>query len=185
MSRQQFPIHSIVRMALFAAILAISAYISIPLPLPGGPHLTLQNFMLLLIALLLSWQESLLVVVVWMLLGIIGVPVFIGGKASVGYLLNPWGGYTIAFLVVALLLPLFRGKKYHRIRYTLVSVAGVILIDFFGMLYLHFYPASGYADWKLALTVGFAAFLPLDLVKAVAAAQMVPAFRRIIGNRAG
>ena len=105
---------SIALMAMFAAVLAVSAYISIPLPFPGAPHLTLQNFMILLIAMLFPWQQSLLIILVWMLLGIVGVPVFIGGKSSIGYLLNPWGGYTLFFLLVAIVLPLIRGKKYNR-----------------------------------------------------------------------
>ena len=179
-TRSIFSIRSIVMMALFAAILAVSAYISIPLPFPGSPHLTLQNFMILLIALVFPWQQSLMIVSVWMLLGIVGVPVFIGGKATIGYLMNPWGGYTWVFLLVAVLLPLIRGKNYNRIRYTIVSVLGALVIDFLGMLFLHFYPGSGYADWKLAFSVGFAAFLPLDIIKSIVAAQIVPLFTRLM-----
>ena len=171
---------SIALMAMFAAVLAVSAYISIPLPFPGAPHLTLQNFMILLIAMLFPWQQSLLIILVWMLLGIVGVPVFIGGKSSIGYLLNPWGGYTLFFLLVAIVLPLIRGKKYNRIRYTIICVLGALIIDFLGMLYLHFYLGSGYTEWSLALSVGFLAFLPLDLVKAVVVAQIIPAFKKIM-----
>lgn len=178
--KKYFNVKSIAVMAMFAAVLAVSAYISIPLPFPGAPHLTLQNFMILLIAMLFPWQQSLLIILVWMLLGIVGVPVFIGGKSSIGYLLNPWGGYTLFFLLVAIVLPLIRGKKYNRIRYTIICVLGALIIDFFGMLYLHFYPGSGYTEWSLALSVGFLAFLPLDLVKAVVVAQIIPAFKKIM-----
>ena len=73
----------LVTMALFAAIICISAYISIPLPLPGAPHITLQNFVISLIALLFPALDAFLIIIVWMLLAIIGLPVFIGGGIGV------------------------------------------------------------------------------------------------------
>ena len=179
-SASRLSTRTMVQMAMFAALLAVSAYISIPLPLPGAPHITLQNFMIILIALLFSATQSFGIILVWMLLGVIGVPVFIGGKGGIGYLVsNPWGGYTWVFLIVAILLPLIRGSKYNRVRYTLAAVAGVLVIDLLGMVYLRFYPESGY-NWLMAWTGGFLSFLPLDLVKAVVAAQIVPLFNRVM-----
>ena len=58
----------LVTMAMFAAILCISAYISIPLPLPGAPHITMLNFVILLIALLFSSGESFLIIRLWLIL---------------------------------------------------------------------------------------------------------------------
>lgn len=122
-------------------------------------------------------QQSFCIILVWMLLGALGVPVFIGGGASFGYLVGPWGGYTFTFLLVALVLPIIRGKKYGRIRFTIAAVIGVLLIDFIGMLWLKV--QAGY-DWKTAFGIGFFAFLPLDLVKAVVAAQIAPVFRKVL-----
>lgn len=96
-NRPAFTTQALVTMAIFAAILCISAYISIPLPLPGSPHITLLNFVILLIALLFPLQQSFLIVLVWMLLGCVSLPVFIGGGAGIGYLTGPWGGYTFSF----------------------------------------------------------------------------------------
>ena len=83
-NRPAFTTQALVTMAIFAAILCISAYISIPLPLPGSPHITLLNFVILLIALLFPLQQSFLIVLVWMLLGCVSLPVFIGGGAGIG-----------------------------------------------------------------------------------------------------
>lgn len=96
MAKKYFNTKSIVLMALFAALLCVSAYISISLPIPGAPHLTLVNFMVLLISFVLPAFQPALVVAVWMLLGIVGVPVFIGGATGIGYLIGPWGGYTLS-----------------------------------------------------------------------------------------
>ena len=167
----------LVTMALFVAILAVSAYISIPLPLPGAPHITMLNFVIILIALLFSPAEGFLIILIWMILGVIGVPVFIGGRAGIGYLLAPYGGYTLVFPLIGLLLPLIRGKQYSRPRYTAAAVIGVLLIDFLGMFWLM---GMNHLGLKAGLLTGFVPFLPLDLLKAIVAAQIVPAFRRVM-----
>lgn len=170
---------SLVLMAMFAAILCISAYISIPIPLPGSPHITMLNFVILLVALLFPVWQSFMIILVWMLLGAIGLPVFIAGASGIGYLTSAWGGYTVSFLLVAIVLPLIRGKKYSRVRFTMASVLGALLIDFVGMLWLKAFVVEGYDTWKAVFLGGFVAFLPMDMVKAVVVAQVVPAFRRV------
>lgn len=167
----------LVTMALFAAIICISAYISIPLPLPGAPHVTMQNFVILLIALLFPSMDAFLIIAVWMLLGMVGLPVFIGGSSGIGYLFLPYGGYTVTYPFIGLLLPLLAGKKYNRLRYTLVAIIGALLIDALGMFRLM---AVNNLTLEAGLLTGFIPFLPLDLLKCIVAAQIVPQFRKII-----
>lgn len=163
--------------ALFAALICISAYISVPLPLPSAPKITLLNFVVILITLLLPLPDSFLTVMVWMILGLIGIPVFIGGGSGIGYLLAPYGGYTLVYPIIAILVPLLRGKTYNRLRYTAVSLFAALLVDFLGMLWLMH--VSSY-DIRTGFLTGFLPFLPLDIIKAVIAAQIVPAFKRIM-----
>ena len=136
---KKFTTQRLALMAMFAAILCISAYISVPLPLTGY-HVTFLNFVITLIALVFPLEQSLLISIVWLLLGAVGVPVFIGGNAGIGYLMGPLGGYTFSFILVAILVPLLRGAKYNRIRFTIVSVASVVFVDLFGMVWLKFTP---------------------------------------------
>jgi len=165
--------------ALFAALLCISAYLSIPTPLPMAPKITMINFILFIIALLFPVRESFLIVLVWFLLGSVGLPVFIGGGAGIGYLIAPYGAYTWAFPIVALVLPLIKGSKYNRIWYTICAIIGVVIIDGVGMLYLMHTMAY---DFKTGFTLGFLPFIPLDIVKAVVAAQIIPAFKKASRN---
>ena len=174
-TQKKFSTYGLVMMAMFAAILCISSYISVPLP--SGYHVTLLNFVILLTALIFPLEQSILIIVVWMLLGIAGVPVFVSGNAGIGYLLSPLGGYTVSFLLVAILLPLLRGKNYNRIRYLIVSLFSVVLIDLFGMAWLKILNGM---SWKTAWVTGFFSFILLDIIKAVIAAQIAPAFRHII-----
>lgn len=174
--KKYFNTKSLVLMALFAALICVSAYISISLPIPGSPHLTFLNFMILLIAFLLPAFQPTLVTIVWMLLGIVGVPVFIGGVSGIGYLIGPWGGYTLSFLVIVILAPIVRGK-YNRIKYTIMTVVAALVIDFLGMLWLIF---VGRNTLKFGFTIGFLPFLPLDILKAIVVAQIVPLFKKVI-----
>ncbi|MCR4568327.1 MAG: biotin transporter BioY [Pseudobutyrivibrio sp.] len=162
---------------LFAAILCISAYLSVPTPLPMAPKITMMNFVLFIIALLFPLLESVLIGLVWFLLGIVGLPVFIGGQSGIGYLAAPYGAYTWAFPIVLLVLPLIRGKKYNRFWYSVCAIIGVVIIDLVGMIWLMH---SANYDLKTGLLTGFVPFLPLDLIKAVVAAQLIPAFKRVI-----
>jgi biotin transport system substrate-specific component len=173
--KQKISTQNLVKMAMFTALLCVSAYISIPLP-TTGMNVTLLNFMITLISLLFPLEQSLLIIVVWMLLGAVGIPVFIGGSAGIGYLFGPLGGYTLTFLLVALLVPLFRGKKYNRIRYTITALFSVIMVDLLGMVWLK---VMNGMPWKTAWIAGFFSFIALDLVKAVIAAQIVPSFQYI------
>ncbi len=175
--KKPFSIHTLTSTAMFSAILCIAAYISIPAPVPGSPHITLLNFIILLIALLFPAKQALLTVLAWILLGACGLPVFIGGNAGYGYLLTAWGGYTLAFLPTVIILPIIKGRKYNRPRYTLASITGVLIINILGMIYLKTVTAL---TWETAFITGFVVFLPLDIIKAVVAAQLVPAFKRIL-----
>lgn len=173
-----FSTKTLVTMALFAAILCVSAYISIPLP--NGSHITFLNFVLLLIALIFSTSQSTIITLIWFFLGLIGVPVFIGGQAGIGYITSQWGGYNFAFIAIAILIPLLRkitGDHYQRLLYTAYAVLGAVLIDVLGSLWLM---SMGGLSVKQAFVMGFLPFIPLDLVKAIVVAQIVPQFRRLL-----
>mgnify|MGYP002767496258 FL=1 len=107
----------------------------------------------------------------------VGVPVFVGGQAGPGYLFGTYGGFSFAFIFIAILIPIFRGKKYNRIRYTIVAMLSAVLVDAVGSIWIMI--ASG-CSIKAAFVAGFLPFIALDLVKAVVAAQIVPAFRKLI-----
>ena len=166
---------SLVTIALMAAVLCVSAYISIPLP--NGSHITALNFIVMLVALVFSIRESFLINLIWFLLGLSGLPVLIGGASGIGYVLGPWGGYSIAFLIVAALVPLICTRKYNRVLYTIIAILSAAFVDLFGSIWM-----MVVSDIALvpALVAGFLPFIVLDVVKAVIAAQIVPQIRKIV-----
>lgn len=174
-TRTQLHTHSLVIMALFTAVLCVSAYISIPLP--AGSHITFLNFVVLLIAFLFPIQQSFLITLVWLLLGAAGAPVFVGANAGISYLIGGWGGYSFGFLTVAILVPLLRKKEFHRGSYTIISVFAATLIDIIGALWLMIITGISV---RQAVFMGIIPFLPLDLIKAVVVVQIVPQLRTIV-----
>ncbi len=167
--------HTLVTMALFTAVLCVSAYISIPLP--TGSHITFLNFIVLLIAFLFPVQQSFVITFVWLLLGAAGVPVFIGANSGVSYLIGGWGGYSFGFLSAAIFVPLLRRKEFHRVSYTILSILAAILIDVIGAFWLMIITGISV---RQAVLMGIIPFLPLDLIKAVVVVQIVPRFRSML-----
>lgn len=96
--------------AVFAVIIAICSWISIPATVP----FTLQTFGVFLTVGVLGGRRGSLSVLIYLLLGAIGVPVFAGFSGGVGCILGSTGGYIIGFLFSALVMWLmehFLGKK--------------------------------------------------------------------------
>lgn len=176
-TKNVFATQNLVLMALFAAVLCVSAYISIPLP--NGSHITALNFVVTLIGLVFTIEQSFLISLVWLLLGAVGVPVFIGGQGGIGYLFGQYGGYSFAFVIIAILLPVFCKRKYNRISFTIAAIISAIFVDVFGSIWIMI---IGGINLKAAFIAGFLPFIALDTVKAIVAAQIAPAFRRILNN---
>jgi biotin transport system substrate-specific component len=87
--------------AMFGAITAVGAYIVIPLPLVP---ITLQTFFVSLAPALLGGALGALSQIIYVLIGVIGLPVFAGGKAGFGVLIGPTGGYLAGFIVGAYII---------------------------------------------------------------------------------
>ena len=95
---------------LFAVVIAICSWISIPTVVP----FTLQTFAIFLAVTVLGGKRGTLSVIVYVLLGAVGLPVFSGFKGGIGALLNTTGGYIIGFIFSAFVIWAFEkalGKK--------------------------------------------------------------------------
>lgn len=175
MNKTLFATKNLVVMAMFAAILCVSAYLTITLP--NGSHITLLNFSILLVALTFPASQGFCVTLVWLLLGAVGIPVFAGGNAGIGYLFGNYGGYILGLLITPVVVPLLSGQHYHRVRATFAAVFSVIMVDFIGMIQWMLLAHLGTEE---AFIAGFMSFILLDLVKAIIAAQIAPALRLAI-----
>ncbi|MBC7346726.1 MAG: biotin transporter BioY [Clostridia bacterium] len=168
---------SLVQVALFAALIAVLAQIAIPLP--GGVPITMQLFGIYLAGSLLGAKRGALALLAYLLLGIVGIPVFANGRAGIGVLLGPTGGYLLGFLVGTWVLGWLVERRPQAgygwmsaamvvatlIAYTLGTVQFVLITEM---------PLAA----ALALTV--VPFLPLDLLKILVAAGVAVKARQLL-----
>lgn len=167
------------KMALMVAMNCVSAYIIIPLPFSLSP-LALQTLIVNLTGYVLNAKQAFLTMLVYLLVGLAGVPVFTGGSAGPGKLFGPTGGYIIGFLFTAVFLAYFKGEKYSFKRYALLGcVIGIPLIYVFGVVQLKLITGMG---WDKAIMTGALPFIPLDIVKCLAAAVIAGPINRIFAN---
>ena len=88
-------------LGLFAALMAICAWISVPMPAPLVPF-TLQTFAIFAAVTTLGGRRGTYAVGVYLLLGLVGLPVFTGFRSGPGTLLGTPGGYILGLFVCAL-----------------------------------------------------------------------------------
>ena len=105
----------------------------------------------------------------YIMLGIIGLPVFSGGKSGFGALLSPTGGFIIGFLVGAFLISLFKGQSITR--NIIVSIfCGVIPVYIFGITFFMIFTSS---DLFTAVTNVSAVFIVIDIAKCIFASVLM------------
>ena len=164
------------KMALMVAMNCVSAYIIIPLPFSLSP-IALQTLIVNLTGYVLNAKQAFMTMLVYLLVGLAGVPVFTGCSAVPGKLFGPTGGYIIGFLFTAVFLAYFKGEKYNFKRYALLGcVIGIPLIYVFGVVQLKLITGMG---WDKAIMTGALPFIPLDIVKCLAAAVIAGPINRI------
>ena len=102
--------HDMVFIAVFAVLMAICSWISIPMAVP----FTLQTFGVFIAVGILGGKNGTLAVLIYIILGAIGVPVFAGFQGGIGVLAGSTGGYIVGFLFSSLVMwamEKFLGRK--------------------------------------------------------------------------
>lgn len=153
--------------AIFAAIIAVLSQFTLTLPITVVPF-TLQTFIIGLTVTILGTRAGTWAIAIYLLLGLIGMPVFAGGASGLQALLGPTGGFLLGFLFNGLatgwLLEKL-GRNYPgAISANLVGAAIVLL---FGALWLQI---STGISFSAALQSAVIPFLVPGVIKAVAAA---------------
>ncbi|MCD7980879.1 MAG: biotin transporter BioY [Clostridiales bacterium] len=174
--KQKFSTQELTTMALLAALLCVSSYISIQLPFSAVP-ITAQTLVINMIALLLKPRKAGITVTVWILLGLVGLPVFSGGKGGFGVLAGATGGYIIGYLVAAILISLLKGNKNKIIRNTGSVLIGIPIIYAIGVPWLKVVLNLG---WPAAFTTGLLPFIAGDIIKCIASVYICKPLYRIV-----
>ncbi len=170
-------LRSIIWIALCSALIIVGSYITIPLPFTPIP-IVLQNFFVLLAALLLGARRATIAVAIFLFLGALGLPVFSAGRGGIAHLLGPTGGYLIGYLLAAPLSALCAGSQQPtNVLWRQITgvVVGTIVIYLCGIPWLKI--SSG-LSWSSTLVAGLYPFLIGDVLKAIAVVGLARSLRR-------
>lgn len=163
-------IKEITIIAIYIALLTIFSWISIP----GAIPFTLQTFMIFVIAYTLKLKSALCVVVIYLLLGIIGVPVFSSFNSGLSYFLGATGGFLIGFIPMVTIINILSLKNNNEnkiknyIYQALVSFLGLIVCYILGLVWFMFIYKAPYTLSKALFAVVIPFIIP-DTIKMIIA----------------
>lgn len=152
--------------ALFSAIIVICSLFTVPSIVP----FTLQTFAIFLCLNILGAKKGIISILIYIFLGVIGLPFFSGFNGGIGALLNVTGGYIIGFIFSALTYWLITSKfnkNPRKIINLIASFMGLIVCYIFGTLWyvLLFIKNGDTISFTGALTICVLPFIIPDILK--------------------
>jgi len=158
--------------AVFTALIAASSFFTIPV---GPVPIVLTTLFIVLSGMLGGPWIGLSSVATYIILGIIGLPVFAGGTAGIAKLMGPTGGFLIGYLIAAPAAGFIFSPKENSSRGFRIYLAVQAALIAGALIYLPGLPWLKYSlsmDWPSALQAGLMPFIPGFFIKSAAAAVL-------------
>ena len=171
--KSRFRVKELTYAAMGIALTAVCSWISVPAMLPSMVPFTLQTLAVCLVTALLGLRLGLWTVAGYILLGVVGVPVFSGFRGGIGVLLGNTGGYIAGFLFTALTVGLAAERLGRRLPVLIAAMSlGILLCYAFGTVwFIRVYArSSGAIGVGTALNWCVLPYLIPDALKVVLAA---------------
>lgn len=186
--KQKMNTLELVQCAVFVALIIIGAFIKIMLPIgPFSVTFSLQFLFALMAGLVMGAKRGALIVLVYLIIGLSGIPVFAHGGGP-GYLIRPTFGFLIGFMAAAFVAGLVveKGKQHSFKRSLIAAVLGEVVYYLCGLVYYYLMfnllvsSAGEHIGIKELISVWcFSTFLP-DLCLAVFAVLLAERLRTLI-----
>lgn len=180
-SSARFKTIDIVYIALFAVLIAVCSWISIPTAIP----FTLQTFAVFCTVGLLGGRKGSLSILIYVLLGAIGLPVFHNFTGGIGILLGNTGGYIIGFLFIALVYWLVTSLFGNRMVISIIAMLiGLLVCYTFGSIWFMAVYSESKGAIGLVTVLGWCVlpYIIPDLVKLVIAIILIKRLSRYINH---
>ena len=159
--------------AIMAAVMCVLGPLSIPI---GPVPISLTNFAIYIALYVLGTKRGTMAVLIYLLIGLAGVPVFSGFTSGPAKLAGPTGGYLLGFLPMAFLAGLFIDRFHENYAISVVGMFLATLIPYgVGSLWL---AHSAGMSFGQAIAAGVTPFIAEDLVKMVLAAVIGPVLKK-------
>lgn len=165
---------SIYKMSMIAVMTAVTCVLA-PMSIPVGTvPISFTNLAIYLSLYLLGWKFGTISYVMYMLIGMIGVPVFSGFSGGLGKLLGPTGGYIFGFIPMAIIAGIVIEKTSNRVLQFAAMVAGTAVCYAFGTAWFCIVmPSTVMTALKTCVLI----FIPGDIAKMVIAVFVGPTLR--------
>ena len=162
---QKFSAKEICYVALFTAVIAVMAQISIPMPL--GVPMTMQTFAITLAAVVVGAKLSTISTTIYLLLGAVGVPVLAGFSGGLSKFVGPTGGFLISFPLMAFIIGFgVEHRKAFKGAYILSLIAGTLVNYVIGVIMFCLLTKSSVMT---GITACVLPFIPTAIIKAILA----------------
>ena len=146
--------------ALMAALMCIFGPMSVPI---GPVPVSLTNLVIYFTVYLIGMKGATVSYLIYMLLGIVGLPVFSGYQGGLAKVAGPTGGYLVGFILMALICGFVMEKSNVNIPITVVGmIVGTLVAYAFGTVW---FVQLMDVTYSYALTVCVFRFIPFDLAK--------------------
>ncbi len=166
--------HDLTITAIFAAIICILSVITIPI---GTVPISLSLFAIMLTAISLGAKRGVLSVMVYILIGALGIPVFSGFKGGFYTLLGPTGGFIISYIFVTLITSLASQKTNKKLTLFLFGILSLIVCYLFGSLQYAFISKVSFYN---SLSVCVYPFVVFDILKIILAINIGVKLKKLI-----
>lgn len=166
-------IKSMTMVAVMTAVMCVLGPMSIPI---GPVPVSFTVLTVYLAVYILGMKHGSLAYLIYLLLGLVGLPVLSGYSGGPSKLLGPTGGYLLGFLLMALLSGFFIDRFYHSIPMQLLGMLSGLLICYaLGTIWLSRLTGMGFAE---ALGVGVFPFVVFDIIKLAVSVFLGRAIRK-------
>ena len=176
MQKSKISVQDICSIAIMTAITVVMAQISIPMPM--GVPMTMQTFAITLAGVILGSKKGGLSILVYVLLGAIGVPVFAGFSGGVQNLIGPTGGFIISFPIMAYVIGLGVEHRKKKGMFVLMLILGTVLNY---VIVVAMFCIIMNSSVMTGITACVLPFIPTAIIKAVVAALLGLQIRSRLG----
>lgn len=171
----KYSVKSQVLVGLCVALVAIFSQITIPVPFSMVP-ITFQTFAVILVAIMIEDRLATYTLIVYTLLGCIGLPVFSGFSGGVPRIFGPTGGFIIGFILMAFIIGQ-AAKRKNKVILWMGTYVGLVIDYILGVIQLSF---VAHMTLKEAIMVGAVPFIIKDFILAAIAIIIATRIKELV-----
>lgn len=159
--------------ALMTALICVLGPLSVPI---GPVPVSLQNFAIYLVLYIVGAKRGTIAFLIYLLIGLVGLPVFAGFSGGPQKIAGPTGGYLVGFIFMTIIAGMIIDRAYKK---RIVCIAGMFFATcipyFLGTLWLSY---STKMSFSAAFAAGVVPFVAVDILKMVIVAIVGPEIKK-------